>query len=152
MFESCSSIVTLELSDLVVNKVESLSGVFQMCSNLRTLNLNGWHLKENVSITNLFSKCDKLKIVNMERSDAFTVNKFITALPARTENTKGIINIKYVEDFVDVNIQEAISKYWSVIRNQGNITNINVGYEDVVNKIINNKKIKNIYLGNKTVK
>ena len=148
MFESCSSLVTLELSDLVVDKVESLSGVFQMCSNLTTLNLNGWHLKENVSITNLFNKCDKLKIVNMERSDAFTVNKFITALPTRSDNDKGQINIKYVDDFSDVNIKEAISKYWIVFRNQGNITNIYVGYNNVVKKLLQNKKIKNVYLGN----
>ena len=148
MFESCSSLVTLELSDLVVDKVESLSGVFQMCSNLTTLNLNGWHLKENVSITNLFNKCDKLKNVNMERSDAFTVNKFITALPTRSDNDKGQINIKYVDDFSDVNIKEAISKYWIVFRNQGNITNIYVGYNNVVKKLLQNKKIKNVYLGN----
>jgi surface protein len=148
MFESCSSIVTLELSDLVVDKVESLSGVFQMCSNLTTLNLNGWHLKENVSITNLFNKCDKLKNVNMERSDAFTVNKFIAALPTRSKNNKGFINIKHVVDFSDVNIKEAISKNWNVFRNQGNITNICVGYKNVVKKLLNNKKIKNVYLGN----
>ena len=148
MFESCSSLVTLELSDLVVDKVESLSGVFQMCSNLTTLNLNGWHLKENVSITNLFNKCDKLMFVNLERSDAFTVNKFIHALSTRSKDNKGYINIKYVNDFTDVNIKEAISKYWTVSRNQGNITNICVGYNNIIKKLLQNKKIKNIYLGN----
>lgn len=148
MFESCSSLVTLELSDLVVDKVESLSGVFQLCSNLTTLNLNGWHLKENVSITNLFNNCDKLKNVNMERSDAFTVNKFIAALPTRSESNKGYINIKYVDDFIDVSIEEAISKYWTVFRNQGCITNVHAGYENIVNKLLHDKKIKNIYLGN----
>ena len=148
MFESCSSLVTLELSDLVVSRVESLSGVFQDCRNLTTLNLNGWHLKENVSITNLFNKCDRLTFINLERSDAFTINKFITALPTRSEDNKGFINIKYTNDFSNVNIKEAISKYWNVFRDQGRITNIHMGYDTVINKLLHNKKVKNIYIGN----
>jgi surface protein len=148
MFESCASIVSLDLSDLVVENVRTLSGLFQSCSSLVTLNLSGWHLEKDVSITNLFNKCDKLMFVIMERSDAFTVNKFITSLPIRSENTKGRINIKYVDDFIDVNIKEAISKYWTVFRNQGCITNIHAGCESVVNKLLHDKKIKNIYLGN----
>jgi surface protein len=148
MFESCASIVSLDLSNLVVENVRTLSGLFQSCSSLVTLNLSGWHLEKDVSITNLFNKCDKLMFVIMERSDAFTVNKFITSLPIRSEKNKGHINIKDVDDFVDVNIEEAISKYWTVFRNQGCITNIRAGYESIVNKLLHDKKIKNIYLGN----
>ena len=64
------------------------------------------------------------------------------------ENNKGFINIKHVVDFSDVNIKEAISKYWNVFRNQGNITDIYLWYDNVVKKLLQNKKIKNIYLGN----
>ena len=147
-FEACTSLVTLDLSDFVVEDVSTLSGLFQLCSNLITLNLNGWHLKKDVAITKLFDNCDKLMYVNMERSDAFTVNKFIEALPIKSENNKGHINIKHVDDFVDVNIEEAISKYWIVIRNQGNITNVHIGDNNIITKLLQNKKIKNIYLGN----
>jgi surface protein len=148
MFNACRLLTSLDLSNWNLSSAENVSTMFESCLSLVNLNLNGWHLKENVSITNLFNKCDKLMFVNLKRSDAFTVNKFIQALPTRSKDNKGYINIKYVDDFVDVNMNEALSKWWTVFRSEGHIANICIGHNNLSRTLLQDKKIKNIYIGN----
>jgi len=54
MFEGCSSLTTLDLSNFDTSNVESMSWMFGECSSLTNLNLNGWILKDGNDYNSMF--------------------------------------------------------------------------------------------------
>ena len=108
------------------------------------------NLFESIIIIVIITPITVININNiiMNNSDYNSVNKIISILPERTEDNQGIIIVRGVDDYSQVNVDVANSKHWKVINKIGNIISISAGNNIVTNKLLNNKKIKNVYLGN----
>jgi hypothetical protein len=93
---------------------------------------------------NLLGKCDKLMTVIMNDSSYISVNKIIEQLPIRTSNSIGTLNIIGIDDYSQVDVTVAKSKYWNI---SGFVKHVKINDILVSNMKLNGKKIKRIHLG-----
>ena len=62
MFEECSSLKELNLSNFNTNNVEDMSFMFSKCSSLKELNLSNFDTNSETDMIEMFYKCsDELK-------------------------------------------------------------------------------------------
>ena len=144
---SLMSITGLENWD--TSNVNNMEGMFCHCRNLTTLDLSNWNTSNVTNMDYMFCDCTLLSNMIMNNSDYNSVNKIIAELPTRSSDSMGILNVTGIDDIGQVNMETANSKYWNIINKaQGKIVNITAGNNNVINQLINNRKIKNVYLGN----
>lgn len=67
MFNSCSSLATLDLSSWDVSGVMVMRSMFNGCSALTSLNLAGWNTSRVKDMSYLFSGCSSLKSLDVSR-------------------------------------------------------------------------------------
>ncbi len=60
MFNQCSSLTSLNLSNFNTNNVEDMSYMFQLCSSLTSLNLSNFNTNNVQNMKAMFSKCSSL--------------------------------------------------------------------------------------------
>ena len=65
MFVSCSSLTSLDVSNLNTSKVTFMYSMFRDCSNLKSLNLSGWDVLNVDNMAELFRGCSNLKSLNL---------------------------------------------------------------------------------------
>ena len=101
MFESCTSLTTLNLSTFDTTNVSNMKNMFQSCSsltsvgniadwninnvqsmfkmfsntNLSNINICNWNINDNATLTSMFSECSSLQSVKVSQE---TYNKLIT--------------------------------------------------------------------------
>ena len=150
VFTNCSKLTEIDLSNWKTDNVTTINQMFYGCSNLISVKLFN-HINSGVNITYLFTNCKVLNKIEIYNSDSNTINSIISVLPEKTSAAPGTLNIKGVDKLSRVNLTSALSKYWIVIRDQGAVTNIHVGDNLVNNKLLQNKKIKNIYIGDNKI-
>ena len=147
MFTNCTELLSIDLSNWNMNNVTTINQMFYGCSKLTSINLYN-HLNDGVDTLYLFGKCTSLNRVEICNSDYNTINMIISVLPTKTSTASGSLDVINVDKINKVNISIAKSKYWNIdIPLQGKVVNINVGYNSIIRKLLNNKKIKSIYLG-----
>ena len=60
MFEGCSSLTELDISDFDMSNAWDTRSLFKDCSNLAKLDLGEWNLAKAEDFGNMFAGCDKL--------------------------------------------------------------------------------------------
>ncbi|MCQ2819849.1 MAG: DUF285 domain-containing protein [archaeon] len=65
MFEGCSSLTILNLSNLETDEVEDMSFMLYSCRNLSTVNLTNLNTSNTTTMHGMFSDCSSLTIINL---------------------------------------------------------------------------------------
>ena len=73
MFDSCTGIETLDLSNFDTSNVTSMSWMFYNCSSLKTLNISKFDTSKVTNMSEMFEGCSSLKTIYV--SDAFDTSK-----------------------------------------------------------------------------
>ena len=63
MFNDCTSLTTLDVSQWYTKSVTIISGMFTSCSNLTTLDLSGWDTSSVTTMQYMFMSCSSLKTI-----------------------------------------------------------------------------------------
>ena len=111
MFQQCSKLIELDISNWNVSNVTNMNGMFRDCNNIETINVSNWDTDKVASMNSMFTNCGSLINVTMNDSDYNSVNKIINVLP----NNNGVLNIVGVNDLSRVNVSTAQSKGWTII-------------------------------------
>ena len=147
IFTNCSKLTEIDLSNWKIDNVTTINQMFYGCSKLTSVKLFN-HINSGVNTTYLFTNCKILNKIEIYNSDFNTINSIISVLPEKTSAAPGTLNIKGVDKISQVNLTSALSKNWVIIRDQGVVTNVYAGDKMIFNKLVQNKEIKNIYIGN----
>lgn len=118
MFKFCNSLTELDLSEW--NVTAQLSNAYQSfcaCQNLKHLNISNWNLS-NTRIASIFDLNNNLDNIIMANSNYVSVNKVISALPTRTSESPGTLNIIGIDDISQADITSAQAKYWNVVQEE----------------------------------
>lgn len=65
-FDDCESLTELDLSNWDVSRVTIMTSVFKNCFNLVTLNISGWSTDNLQSMSGAFAECYALKVIDVE--------------------------------------------------------------------------------------
>ena len=65
MFYGCSSLISLDLSFFNTSKVMNMFSIFQGCSSLIFLNLSNFNASSLTIIVNMFDGCNKSEYINL---------------------------------------------------------------------------------------
>ena len=66
MFDDCTSLTTLRLSDqFITSKVTNMQGMFYACSSLTSLDLSGFDVSQVTYFNSMFRGCTKLENLNL---------------------------------------------------------------------------------------
>jgi 23S rRNA U2552 (ribose-2'-O)-methylase RlmE/FtsJ len=114
--------------------------MFNGCTSLTTLNLSNWHLTNCIDFTAPFKNCSVLNTITMTHSDYNTVNNIIAQLPAKTEAAPGTLIINNVDVYEQVDLETAAAKHWNV-KHKREMTDFN---KKIVNGEMLNKFAKKI--------
>lgn len=81
MFANCTSLTSLDLSNLYTSKVISMDYMFAGCESLKNLNLTGWNTINVTSFNYMFYDCKVLYLNNIDMTDCpqATVTKITNA-------------------------------------------------------------------------
>jgi surface protein len=146
MFFHASSLTSLDLSNWDVSAMEDNGAMFDGCNSLENLNLSNWKYYGNseYAFTDgyFFAGCYNLKEIIMCNSNYQLVNKIISILPTRTEDSPG--TLKTGVTLVSSDMATANSKYW-------NIYNGNNDSGPQSSFFIGNTILDSIYLGSKVI-
>ena len=70
MFQNCSSLKSMDLTELDFSNTVKINSMFQNCSSLKMLDLSDLNMPKLTDMRNIVSNCGNLEILNMEK---FTV-------------------------------------------------------------------------------
>ena len=77
MFDGCSSLVSLDLSNLDVRKVVNMAAMFLGCTSLTDLNLNFAYTTESLTnMANIFNGCSELLSIDLSKFNTLKVSDF----------------------------------------------------------------------------
>ena len=65
MFSGCSSLTSLDLSNLDTSSVENMNSMFSDCSSLTSLDLSNWETSNVVVMNSMFSGCSSLTSLDL---------------------------------------------------------------------------------------
>ena len=65
MFYGCSSLISLNLSNFDTSKVNNMNWMFKECSSLTSLNLSNFYTPKLNWMNNMFTNCTNLEYINM---------------------------------------------------------------------------------------
>lgn len=82
VFNRCSSLTSLDVSNFDTSKVVSMSGMFNGCSSLTSLDLSGWDTSNVESTNDMFSGCSKLTTIRMVGCSTRTIDKIRGVKPS----------------------------------------------------------------------
>ena len=123
MFDCCRTLKELDLSGWDISNAKNMMWMFGNDEEndsmiLTKLNLSDWKFNNDVNMENFFSYTDKINEVIMNNSDYNSVNKVIAQLPTRTSDSMGTLDIIGIDDFSQVDIATAESKFWTVVNEE----------------------------------
>ena len=102
MFQYCSSLTSLDLSNWNVGAVTNMNAMFRGCSSLTTLDLSNWKVDSVTNMANMFYSCSKLTTLNLSNwnvgavtnmSSMFYSCSSLTSLNTSTWNTSKVTNM-----------------------------------------------------------
>ena len=114
MFQNCSSLIQLDLSNWDTSKVIYMQYMFHTCSLLTQLDLSKWDTSKVTDMTYMFQNCSSLNNVIANNVSTSTLSKLVNALPTRTSDSPGSLNITGVDNINQVDTSAAKSKYWDL--------------------------------------
>ena len=82
MFNKCSGLTSLDLSNFDTSNVTHMGGMFYGCSGLTLLDLSGWDTSKVININEMFNGCTSLRTIRMVGCSQETVETIRTQLTA----------------------------------------------------------------------
>ena len=67
MFSGCTSLASIDLSEINTEKLQTMSGIFMNCTSLTSVNLSNLDLRY-VSLSGMFTGCTSLETVDLSNS------------------------------------------------------------------------------------
>ena len=80
LFEYCSNLTSLDLSNFDTSNVTNMSHMFDNCENLKTLDLSNFNTSKVINMDYMFYSCNSLTTVKVINCDETTKNKILTQL------------------------------------------------------------------------
>ena len=77
MFDGCSSLTTLDLSDWDTSNVTNMVAMFSRCSSLATLDLSGWDTGNVTNMSYMFDGCSSLTTLDLSDWDTSNVTNMV---------------------------------------------------------------------------
>ena len=65
MFEKCTKITSIDLSNINAHNVQSMKNIFSSCSSLETINFNNFKAQNIKNMNGLFNGCSSLKSIDL---------------------------------------------------------------------------------------
>ena len=78
MFEVCSSLTNINLSNINTNKVTDMSNMFCGCNSLTNIDLSNFNTQNVTNMSSMFDGCNSLKKENIKTKDKKILDKFET--------------------------------------------------------------------------
>lgn len=75
LFEGCSSLMSLNLSNFNTENVTNMNSMFYGCSSLKKLNMTGWDTSNVTDMGGMFYGCSKLPLINVSHFNVSKVTK-----------------------------------------------------------------------------
>lgn len=75
MFDGCSGLKSLDLSNFDTSKVTSMDSMFQNCSSLESLDLSGWNTSNVTDMPSMFYNCSNSLKIKMVGCSKTTIDK-----------------------------------------------------------------------------
>jgi surface protein len=122
MFNNCSNLTNLNISNFNTKNVANMSHMFSKCSNLTNLDLSNFNTENVNNMSNMFNNCSNL--INTVISNIYSDNHYNLS---ELYNNSSNLTYLYISNFKTYNEED--------------IKNINKQYE-TENVIISNKNIK----------
>jgi surface protein len=126
LFRNCAQLTQLDLSNFAMNNVVDISYIFNNCTGLNNLTLSNWNLEQCTNIENALANCNNLNMVIVNYSDYETINKIISALPVKTAENPGCLDVAFSNDFSQINVAAAEAKNWIVYKDFVNTPSIKI--------------------------
>ena len=105
MFNSCSNLTSLNLSNFDTSQVTDMSMMFNFCSNLTSLNLSNFDTSQVTDMSMMFNSCSNLTSLNLSNFDTSQVTDMsmmfnscsnLTSLNLSNFDTSKVINMSYM--------------------------------------------------------
>ena len=74
-FDGCSSLTSLDVANWKTQNVYGMNGVFSNCSNLTSLDLSGWDVSKVKQMSNMFENCSSLTSLNLTGWDTSSLRE-----------------------------------------------------------------------------
>ena len=115
MFEGCSSLESLDLSNWVIVNATNMRYMFNGCSSLTSLDISNFDLggtNGNPSLDDIFKGCTSLEFIRCKSIN--TIMLLADYLPDRTSTTKGTIEVPGA-DISDMNMSKFTELNWKIV-------------------------------------
>jgi surface protein len=95
MFHDCTKLTSLDLSDWDTSNVTDMAAMFHNCSGLTSLDLSGFDTSDVTNISQMFQNCSRL--TSLDLSDFDTSN--VTNMSSMFNNCGGLTSLKSIENW-----------------------------------------------------
>ena len=77
MFNGCSKLTSLDLSNFNTSKVTNMDGMFQSCTKLTSLDLSGWNTSNVTDMYCMFRHCERLMSLDLTHFNTSQITSMI---------------------------------------------------------------------------
>ena len=106
MFNYCSNLTTLDISNFDTRNVTNMYAMFNKCSNLTTLNLSNFETNKLQNTSGMFNENSKLTNINLSKATFNAVTQYDGMF-----GSSGLTNITVkdaaAKTFIDARLKEA---------------------------------------------
>ena len=128
MFNTCSSLSTLDLSGWNTSKIASANAMFQNCSGLTSLNVSGWDTSKVENMGDMFNGCiglTSLDLSNFDTSNVTNMNYMFSCM-----QSSNLLKL----DLSNFNTSKVTNMYgmfnWCIYLQELDIRNFELVHED----------------------
>lgn len=100
MFENCSKLTTLDLSNFNTSNVTNISGMFMRCSSLTSLNLSNFDTSNVTNMYGMFYSCYKLIHVDLRSFDFTKVTNYSSMFGGVPNNCEIIVKDDTAKEWI----------------------------------------------------
>ena len=97
MFDGCSNLTTLDLSNFNTSAVTNMSSMFRLCSNLTTLDVSNFNTSAVTNMSSMFSNCSKLTTLDLSNFNTSAVTN-MSSMFYRCSSLTSIIGTHTLEE------------------------------------------------------
>lgn len=86
MFNNCSALTSLDLSNFDTSSVTNMQNIFNGCSSLTSLDVSNWNLDLNIltSYSNILTGSNALQTINLSHANEDTITVIFNSVPSQT--------------------------------------------------------------------
>lgn len=76
MFQNCTKLINLDVSNWNTSNIQTLEGTFVYCSKLQDISLQNWNTSSVKNLTNTFHRCQSITEIHIDDWDVSNVKNF----------------------------------------------------------------------------